>query len=308
MSQSEVYVAPFEAVSRALKALIRRDALNEENGGDQIEIRFDVPDTDFISSLPEFPVVNVYLTSFSENTERRQSEPFTMRSQDRDAGRATIVRRPRYIDLFYMVSVWSRSQEDRSLTEQYLLSRLVQSLGRHEVMPEDLMKAENYMYGASMLQMLGGDDRHSQGEFWNALGSAPRPALNLKITVPVPVHEPEDTPIILDINRRIRDYDKLKNDETPPTAEPKAISGQVTLSGLDYRNFVVQAVRTSTLDIEERSLNPIGLYAFNSLEEDQYMVRLINKNTSLGIKSDSCTVVKNSHDQFITQEINFSVL
>ena len=305
---SEVYVAPFEAVSKAIKALIRRDALSQENGGDQIEVRFDVPDTDFISSLPEYPVVNVYLTSFAENTTRRQSEPFQMRSVDKETGRGVVVRRPRYIDLFYMISVWSRSQEERALVEQYLLSRLVQSLGKYEVVPEELMKAQNYGYGVSMLQMLGDVDRRSQGEFWSALGSAPRPALNVQVTVPVPVHEPEDTPIILDIDRHVRDYDTLMRDETPPSNEPKALIGQVALNGLDYHNFSVQAVQTSTLRIEHRTLNAIGLYAFNSLDPGQYMVRLMNQNTGVGIQSGYCEIQQDGQGQFITQEVNFSTI
>ncbi|MET4696710.1 DUF4255 domain-containing protein [Endozoicomonas lisbonensis] len=305
---AELYIAPFEATSRALKALIRRDALNQENHGDQIEIRFDVPDQDFINSLPEFPVVNVYLTSFSENTTRRQSEPFQLKSTDKPAGRGTIVRRPKYIDLFYMVSVWSRSQEERALTEQYLLSRLLQSLGKHEVVPEELMIAENYLYGVTMLQMLSDDDRRSQGEFWNALGSAPRPALNLQLTVPVPVHEPEDTPIVLDINRHLRDYDTLMHDETPPTPQTKALAGQVALNGLDYQNFSVQAVRTSDLSIEQRTLNPIGLYAFNVLEPGEYMIRLMNNTTGSAIQTGYATVQRNSEGEFETQEVDFSTL
>ena len=302
------YVAPFEATSRALKALIRRDALNQENHGDQIEIRFDVPNQDFINSLPEFPVVNVYLTSFSENTARRQSEPFQVRSTDKPTSRGTIVRRPKYIDLFYMVSVWSRSQEERALTEQYLLSRLLQSLGKHEVIPEALMVAEGYLYGVTMLQMLSDDDRRSQGEFWSALGSAPRPALNLQLTVPVPVHEPEETPIILDINRHLRDYDTLMHDETPPTPQAKALTGQVALNGLDYQNFAVQAVRTSDLSTTQRTLNPIGLYAFNTLAPGEYMIRLLNNSSGSAIQTGYATVVRNSEGEFDTQEVNFSTL
>ena len=122
------------------------------------------------------------------------------------------------------------------------------------------------------------------------------------------MHEPEDTPIILDIDRHVRDYDTLMRDETPPSNEPKALIGQVALNGLDYHNFSVQAVQTSTLRIEHRTLNAIGLYAFNSLDPGQYMVRLMNQNTGVGIQSGYCEIQQDGQGQFITQEVNFSTI
>lgn len=290
------YIAPFEVVTRTLKKLIEQDVLVNYPGDEQVQVSFDVPDKNFVNSLPEQPVLNLYLYSFQENLERRHGEAFQVTAAT--ANTKTLGRVPRLVDLNYMVSAWSRSQQEKALVEQYLLSRVVQGLGKYTMMPPDMLLEMGYNPGPSgvmMKMLLDQDSKRSQGEFWTALGGHPKPVLNLELTVPVDVHAPLVTPVIENLDTKIERIEPPK-DEWDKGIRQMSISGRVILTGGgNYQSVAVHVRSFNSGERWETAPDSQGQYVFEEMSQGEYLIWAVNTDT--GVKSAMEEIELSRNDQ-----------
>ncbi|MGY0216299.1 DUF4255 domain-containing protein [Endozoicomonadaceae bacterium StTr2] len=268
---------PFEAVSLTLKDLVERDVLLGDSDKSGVKISLEVPDKEFVSTLPAEPVINMYLYSLQDNLERRSADSFSLGA--RSGNSAPMSRLPRLVNLNYMISCWSRGPEDNALVEQLLLSRIVQGLGKHHSIPPDMLNTYGYQpgpAGVTVKILLDQDNKRTQGEFWNALGAHPKPVISLELTVPVDVHGQVTTPVIKELKHRFKKIPP-PGDSRQVTDKPPAliISGNVIGGSIDYSTVTVNLQSTDSGNpVSYRETRPTdnGFYAFQNIGPGTYVI------------------------------------
>jgi hypothetical protein len=154
----------------------------------EAEVSFETPKQGYAPAQQE---VNLFLHQVKENLELRDLVP--IRSQ---VGGVTQQRRPPLrVDCTYMVSAWSPNANATGVVEEHrLLGQALLWLSRFPTIPP------GYLAGAlvgqpfpapTLVAQLDGD-RHS-GEFWSALGIAPRPTFSLTVTIALDLDVPITT-------------------------------------------------------------------------------------------------------------------
>lgn len=145
------------------------------------EVSFAVPDHDF---APAQPTIDLFLHDVQENRTLRDDLPTLDRLP---TGGWQQQRAPMRVDCSYLVTAWSPLTEaQRAAAEHRLLGRTLLWLGRFPVIPTDYLRGslvstpQPYPVPAWVAQRSEGQ---SMGEFWTALGIAPRPAFSLTLTV-----------------------------------------------------------------------------------------------------------------------------
>ncbi|WP_211826829.1 DUF4255 domain-containing protein [Kistimonas asteriae] len=304
------YIAPFVAVTRTLKTLIERDVLASAVGDESVQVSFEVPDKEFVSSLPEVPVLNIYLYSLQENLERRYGEAFPVMAVSEDRSQKTIGRQPRLVDLNYMISAWSMGLQERALVEQYLLSRVVQGLGRHQTMPIELLQEQSYDPGPSgvvMKMLLDQDSKRTQGEFWNALGAHPKPVLNLELTVPVPVHTPVTAPVVANLQTRIGNMDHLPDDWDTGPEHNLAVSGFIS-APFDFAPDDITIHARSVGSPERWAITPAndGFYFFPDLPDGEYLLWAEHAPTDTATGKQVLEVQRDDNGQRIPASVDIT--
>lgn len=204
-------------IQHDLKNLLEKHVLkiSEE---DDIDVSFLAPDKDFIATLGATPMVNCYLIGVDEDKKRRQSEPG--RSQLNDSKtRRTIQYEPKFVDISYMLTVWSRDKTNGAEIEHLMLGYLISGLGGSDFFPGVELqnpRSTPSLYGVRMT-LFGSEyaDKIS-GQVWQALGATPKPCLMLSLSVPIAVKDNIILPIITEIERAATNTNKLP---TPPATE-----------------------------------------------------------------------------------------
>ena len=271
-----------ERVSLSLKALIKHEALNDNNN---INISLDAPDAYFISRLGENPEVNIYLTQIEERLAVRHSDGQQWQLNGNGLS-GTIQVPPRFIQAHFLLTVWSKALENSALIEQSLLSNLIQALGSHDGIPEQYAKEVDSDYqplpwGYSYVLLDDPEDKRSQGEFWNALGGHPKPSLSLRVTVPMRVGNEITEPSIVSASyKEPRSRDLPVNDGDSPgdwKANPAhnkhyvAVLGNVsTSSDAPLTQLIVHARNTVTDKEQVTSVSDSGRYHFRNLAVGEY--------------------------------------
>ncbi len=175
-----------------------------EQQQDPIQISFVPPGKDFVEKvLTDVPAINCYLVGMAEDLPRRQSEP--PRTQINDAQTARVyIKEPRFVDLTYMLTVWSKDEERSAEIEHLILGYLLAGLGGYDFIPDDVLEEKGIdpePYGIRA-QLFGSPQSDKvSGQVWQALGSTPKPTLLYSLSVPVPVHERIEVPVVQEINR-----------------------------------------------------------------------------------------------------------
>jgi Pvc16 N-terminal domain len=274
-----VYVAPFEAASLALKAMIEREVLlinpddseRSDNTSVPVELSFEVPNSDFVSGLGSKPVIDLYLYRLQEKQSVRYSENYQKLANPNNC-KHLIGRRPRFVELFYAVTVWMRSHKNAILTEHNLMSRVLQGIGKYEFVPKTYLEATGFdvdPYGLPII-FFGEDPLRSQSEFWSALGSTPKPMIPLSLTVPVSLHEPIETPVVGGINRSFGGADDDGAGEL--NASRLVMSGEARdANGEPAVNMVVFVqLRNHPNTVEQALIQGFGCYRFYDLKSGDY--------------------------------------
>ena len=210
----------FQDLDATLKAVL--DDANAPADLRAAEVSFETPDKDF---KPSQPTVNLYLYELVENRELRDNAPI----MDRVGDQYTVRRPPMRVDCTYLVTGWSIKTGALKADEEHrLLGLTLLWLGRFPVIPSDylqgVLKDPPQLYPLIALVAQTKED-FSLGQFWSALGIAPRPAFSLTVTLTVqPVEEADQYPALKQVQLQGNSLaDAVLNGRvTDPTLAPLA--------------------------------------------------------------------------------------
>ena len=162
-------------VDESLRALVRRDVLNEAG----IEISFDAPTREW-STRRNAPVLNLYLYEIREDLTRR-GEQFEERRDERGF---VIGRRPppRKFKLSYLITAWTQRPED----EHRLLSAVLTCFLGFDAIPAEVLQGDLAEQGEPVRVTIALPlaPERSITDVWTALGGELKPSLDLIVTCP----------------------------------------------------------------------------------------------------------------------------
>ncbi|WP_051969781.1 Pvc16 family protein [Kitasatospora azatica] len=168
----------FQDLDATLKAMLADAAAPADLRA--ADISFDTPDKSF---TPPQATVNLFLHDVQENRTLRDDAPLLTRAN----GSVTVTRPPLRVDCGYLVTTWSTKAAGLKAEEEHrLLGQALLWLSRFpEIDPGYLQGGllnppQLHPLPAMVAQLKEGQ---SMGQFWTALGIAPRPAFSLTVTI-----------------------------------------------------------------------------------------------------------------------------
>lgn len=171
----------------------------------EVDICFEAPTRNWINSLTR-PTINLFLFDLQENTELRQTNFPTTRSNDH------VVRRmpPRRFDLRYMVSALATVIED----EHLLLWHTLRTLLKYSELPLDVLpQSLRSLELPFMTRVVKGEEGPRLLDIWSAFEAPPHPALLYVVTAPVDLDVPIEAPLIF---TRTAGYNRVPSGYTKP--------------------------------------------------------------------------------------------
>ncbi|MDV2996732.1 MAG: hypothetical protein N4J56_006437 [Chroococcidiopsis sp. SAG 2025] len=166
------------------------------NATTRVSISFATPDREFASQIANAPTIDLFLYDVRENLELRSNEWVVDRQPN---GTATRKRPPVRVDCSYAITIWTAGNQSDPQTEHRLLGEVMKALLRHPIIPvavlQGSMKEQEILPRSLTLRPT---QLQSLGEFWQAMGGRPKPALNYTVTIAIPVYEEAETlPLVL---------------------------------------------------------------------------------------------------------------
>jgi hypothetical protein len=158
------------------------------------EVSFVTPDKDF---APTQPTVNLFFYEVQENHPLRENGPIV----DLVDGHYVSTPPPVRMDCTYLVTTWSTKTGALKAEEEHrLLGLALVWLNRFPVIGNDLLQgslanpAQPFPLPTMVAQV---KEDQSSGQFWTALGIAPRPAFSLTATIAMDLPEDaEEFPVV----------------------------------------------------------------------------------------------------------------
>jgi hypothetical protein len=253
-------------IDDALKDLLLRE-LPVRKG--EIEVAFDQPSREWSSQLNK-PAVNLYLFDIKENVELRASEQLV--AEKRDNGTIAIRRNPVRIDLFYLVTCWTRNIQD----QHRLLSNVLISLLRNPTFPEDLLPEQLKNQALPMrIKAAQGEIIANITDLWSTLNNEMRPGIRLTVTISVEPHKPDVYPMVQSAELRFQQepgtYDQDASAQAVFSHAYHLISGQ--LSSQKYSPALCRLVLRESG--QEISVNQEGEFVIARLQEGDYHVDVL---------------------------------
>ena len=194
-------------VQQALDLFIKEKVLSLNSNDDvvdtSISLSFQAPDNEFTTGLGSDPAINCYLVGITEDIQRRQSEPPRTKMNFTQTHRTQYIE-PKFVSLTYMLTVWSKNPQHSAAIEHLIMGYLIAGIGRYDFLPEAILQAQQIdisPYGIRS-QIFGNE--HSEkvtGQVWQALGSTPKATILYTLSLPMPVFEPIQLPIVKEINK-----------------------------------------------------------------------------------------------------------
>lgn len=185
-----------------LEELIRRElppSLVASDALTRITISFATPDKDFTRNV-NLPAIDLFLYDVRENLELRSNDWIIDR---RSNGQALKRRPPVRIDCSYLITVWPKEPADFQ-TEHRLLGEVMRALLRYPKIPAQVLQGQlREQAPLPRALTLRPPQLQSLGEFWQAMGGRPKPAMNYTVTIAVPVYDEEDEVVPLVVDQRI---------------------------------------------------------------------------------------------------------
>jgi hypothetical protein len=263
----------FDDVDASLAALLADGATPPEVR--TADVSFAVPDKDF---APGQPTLDLFLHEVQENRALREDAPTRERLPN---GSWQTQRAPMRVDCTYLVTAWSpKTGALRAAEEHRLLGRTLLWLGRFPLIPDQYLQGalktppQPYPLATLVAQTREGQ---SMGEFWTALGIAPRPAFSLTVTIAMqPYTDTEVFPALSAIQLRTGMLDE-------PELHGRVLDSQLEgVPGATVR--LVEASRTM-------ATNANGAFSFTALPFGSYTLAV----TSAG-HPDTTRQVEYQHD------------
>jgi len=241
----------FQDLDSTLKAMLADAAAPPEVRA--ADVSFDTPDKDF---SPTQTTVNLFLHDVQENRALRDTAPLLDRTDSQYVSR----RPPLRVDCTYLVTVWSTQTGGLKAAEEHrLLGLVLLWLSRFEVIDDRFLQGgltippQLYPLPATVAQQKEGQ---GMGQFWTALGVAPRPAFSLTVTIGLqPFDETVPYPAVQGV------------DVAPALLNHPALTGRVrnrTLAPVPAAQVTV--IESGAATIADRS----GAFAFSGLDFGAY--------------------------------------
>jgi hypothetical protein len=186
----------FDDLDKTLEQLMRHElpAVILEH----VSLSFIAPDGEFPPAAVTLPSINLFLYDIRENLDLRDGEWHRTRRPDGSTFRQ---RPPVRVDCSYLITAWpSEAAPNPAADEHKLLGEVLKVLVRHPVLPEVLLQG-SLANQEPALPAITIQQSHLQswGDFWQAIGSKPKAALNYTVTIGVPTGEPIATEgVVLD--------------------------------------------------------------------------------------------------------------
>jgi hypothetical protein len=241
----------FQDLDATLKTMLGDAAAPADVRG--ADVSFDTPDKDY---KPTQATVNLFLHDVQENRTLRDPAPVVERVGDGYASRQPPLR----VDCTYLATAWSSKTGGMKAEEEHrMLGLALLWLSRFHVIEDRFLQGslrnppQPYPPPAMVAQMREGQ---GMGQFWSALGVAPRPAFSLIVTVGMQlVEELEQYPAVQAI--RV---------ETTTTTHP-TLAGRV----LDSTLAPVPTARVTVVETgQQATAGPSGWFAFTGLDFGRY--------------------------------------
>jgi hypothetical protein len=256
------------------------------------EVSFETPDKNF---APPQATVNLFLYEVKENRELRDPAPI------REIVAGNYIRRtpPLRVDCMYLVTAWSNQVGAARVVEEHqLLAQALMWLSRFTTIPAVFLQGgligQPFPPPTLVAQM---NSDKNMGEFWTALGSPPRPAfyLNVTIAMDLGVAAPEGPPVV---TKEIRLRRKS------PTGGP-ALETVFEIGGTVRADVTLNPIADAQLSLLELnragSTDQDGRFKFDNLEAGNYTLRV--SATGFATKDELITVpgaVLNEYDVELT--------
>ena len=172
----------FDALDESIKNLLIDQIPVKKN---EISIVFDQPTDDWAARVSK-PTLNVYLYEIRENRQLRGAEQFKeIRLTD---GNVEVHANPSRVDLFYLITAWSKKEQD----QHHLLGLAMMALLRSPFMPKkvyaDGLNGHSVPIRLSMSH--SAEDTKNWSDFWSTMNNKVRPGLMLKATLLLDPYEP----------------------------------------------------------------------------------------------------------------------
>jgi hypothetical protein len=213
--------------------------------------------------------INMYLYDIIENLGLQTNAWDIRRNTDRTV---TQVRPPAMLDLYYLLSTWRFDAEDREFAEHELLGTIVSRLLALHLIPEQFLP-EDFVAGLPdarpqiplRLELSPSLAGSGTARLWRSLNQGQRPAISLKVTVPVDLHQQITDSLV--VSRTIR-YPGLGE-------ERSQIAGTVESSGDDPQSIIGAEVLIynggGTL-VSRTATDDNGRFTFRGLQGGGYTV------------------------------------
>ncbi len=226
------------------------------------EVSFETPEKSF---APSQPTVNLFLFEVKENRARRDQAPFSKKVDDLFVRR----RPPLRVDCTYLVTTWSNlTGPDKVVEEHRLLGQALKWLSRFGTVPEGFLQGELLEQVFAPITLAARmDGKPNVGEFWSALGTAPRPAFTLLATIAMEldIEVPEGPPVV---TKEIR----LEIKERPGTRET-----DYEIAGTVRDATTLAAIANAEVTLMELNrvvhTDQAGHFRFSGLEANTYTLR-----------------------------------
>ncbi|MGB9180926.1 MAG: Pvc16 family protein [Pyrinomonadaceae bacterium] len=232
------------------------------------EVGFEPPDKSF---APAVPTINLFLYEVKENRELRDPQPIIVKSG------ATFVRQlpPLRVEGVYLVTTWSDKTGAAKIAEEHLLlGQAIAWLSRFPVIPDAFLQGslvgQPFPPPTLVAQM---DANKNAGEFWSALGSTPRPAFYLSVTISIDLGlvTPEGPPVV---TKEIILKEKMPTGIAEPVlADFFEIGGTVR----DANTLAVIAnAQVTLLELQRVAITDAeGHFRFDELNSGNYTLRTV---------------------------------
>ncbi|MBN2088316.1 DUF4255 domain-containing protein [candidate division KSB1 bacterium] len=198
---------------------ILKDILDDSKAPKELkdaEVSFEIPKENY---APDKDTINLYLYDIHENRKLRDPSPIYELVDGDFVKKSPPIR----VDCSYMLTAWNGKTGEHSTADEHLL--LSQALTWFSSFPEipakyfpadwkDKSKASYQMFPV-YLSVAQFDGIKDPGEFWAALGSPPRPYINVTATIAMTLKGPDEMgpPVekrIIITGQREKDKEELK--------------------------------------------------------------------------------------------------
>jgi len=232
------------------------------------DVSFEPPNKAF---APGQPTVNLFLYEVKENRVFRDPEPII-----RQVG-GSFVRRlpPLRVDCVYLVTTWSNQGGGAGVAEEHqLLGQALAWLSRFSVIPATFLQGslavppQPFPPPTLVAQM---EDGKSAGEFWSALGSVPRPAFHVVVTISIDLglETPEGPAVVT--------KEMILTDKTSPLIPKPVLADFFEIGGTVRDAVSLLAIPGATVTLLELqrvvTTDEQGHFTFTDLNAGSYTLR-----------------------------------